>query len=205
MVLLLYMKEYELRNNILGFYNGIFSQWYGGFKNQDSGHLRIDNIDWMDTFKKIPSFSHQEFLFNFEKQDDDSFIVFNCAEAAMMFGKAILFGDWETAKKILITSHPSDQKQLGRMVKGYDQIIWDKVKFHVVTMINFKKFTQNKDLGDYLKSTGHALIVEQSGHDPIWGIGLFRENPDAWDVSKWNGENLLGRAIMRVRENLRNP
>lgn len=196
------MSEYIIKNNILGFYNGILSQWYGGFKNQDNGHLKIDHSDWFDIFKRLKFNNHQEFLFRYEKVDMPSFIQFNCCEQAMMFGKAIIFSDWETADKILNKSYPGDQKKLGRLVKGYDQVIWDKIKFHLVTMINMQKFTQNLDLKQYLLNTGHLLLAKTST-DMVWGTGIPQTNKtDNFDIQKWTGENLLGRVLMSVRETL---
>jgi predicted NAD-dependent protein-ADP-ribosyltransferase YbiA (DUF1768 family) len=38
--------------------------------------------------------------------------------------------------------------------------------------------------------------------DKIWGIGLGAQNPKAWSKSTWKGQNLLGEALMVVREQL---
>ena len=34
----------------------------------------------------------------------------------------------------------------------------------------------------------------------IWGIGVSMTDPDRFERSKWRGENLLGYALMMVRE-----
>ena len=39
--------------------------------------------------------------------------------------------------------------------------------------------------------------------DRIWGIGLSMSDPDRLDRRKWKGQNLLGYALMMVREKLR--
>ena len=36
--------------------------------------------------------------------------------------------------------------------------------------------------------------------DRIWGIGLRADHPDAAEPSRWKGLNLLGQALMVVRE-----
>ena len=36
----------------------------------------------------------------------------------------------------------------------------------------------------------------------IWGIGLGPNDPKAWDVSTWEGQNLLGKVLMQVRDEL---
>jgi ribA/ribD-fused uncharacterized protein len=46
------------------------------------------------------------------------------------------------------------------------------------------------------------VLVEASPVDPVWGIGLSRDDPAAAEPSRWRGLNLLGFALMRVRDEL---
>lgn len=62
---------------------------------------------------------------------------------------------------------------------------------------------QIKDLKAQLKSTGDAILAECAVKDHIWGIGLSMKDPDRLDVKKWHGTNLLGYALMIVRERVR--
>lgn len=48
-----------------------------------------------------------------------------------------------------------------------------------------------------------AILVESSPYDKIWGIGLDRETALKGTVEQWQGENLLGCALMEVRDWLR--
>jgi ribA/ribD-fused uncharacterized protein len=56
-------------------------------------------------------------------------------------------------------------------------------------------------LKEILLNTGSKVIVEASPSDSIWGIGFDAEhtegNEDRWCANK------LGKALMRVRESLR--
>ena len=70
-------------------------------------------------------------------------------------------------------------------------------------MGNKAKFSQNADIRDFLLSTGDAVLAEASPYDKIWGIGLDRETALKGSVEQWQGENLLGRALMEVRDWLR--
>lgn len=120
----------------------------------------------------------------------------------MMANKAELFGDMETKDKIMQCSTPKQIKALGRMVKGFDQEIWDKFKHSIVVNGNWRKFSQNRALCDFLLATGDSILVEASPVDKIWGIGLAADNPDAQNPLKWKGQNMLGFALMEVRDEL---
>jgi ribA/ribD-fused uncharacterized protein len=62
------------------------------------------------------------------------------------------------------------------------------------------KFSQNQALKDYLLATGDAILVEAAPRDRLWGIGMGENNPDVADQKKWKGRNLLGKALMQVRD-----
>lgn len=130
-------------------------------------------------------------------------INFNCAEQFMMYKKAKLFCDDETAEAILSTSKPSVQKQLGRTVKNFDAAEWLQNRERIVYEGNFHKFTQNKSLQKQLMDTGDSLLVEASPVDDIWGIGLSADNPDAAFPERWKGLNLLGKILTELREDLK--
>ena len=72
----------------------------------------------------------------------------------------------------------------------------------VVFRASVAKFTQNAELGAYLRGTGDRVLVEASPTDRIWGIGLAAEHAHATEPSKWRGLNLLGFALMRARSQL---
>ncbi|GEA13721.1 hypothetical protein KUL49_40960 [Alteromonas sp. KUL49] len=65
------------------------------------------------------------------------------------------------------------------------------------------KFSQNKTLKDFLLSTGERVLVEASPVDKIWGIGLAADHTHVETPFKWQGLNLLGYALMEVRQQLR--
>ena len=45
--------------------------------------------------------------------------------------------------------------------------------------------------------------MEASPVDSIWGVGMAADNPDINEPLNWKGENLLGYALMEVRDRLK--
>jgi ribA/ribD-fused uncharacterized protein len=127
-------------------------------------------------------------------------IYFSHAEQFMMYSKAVVFGDAETAEKILRTVVPREQKAFGREVRGFDESIWHLFREGIVFQGSYAKYSQNPDLRELLLATRGTTLVEASPHDRVWGIGLGEEDPRARDRSQWLGLNLLGEALTRVRE-----
>lgn len=131
-------------------------------------------------------------------------IHYPTAEHWMMAGKARLFGDAATLEMILKAEHPKQAKDLGRKVAGFDDEAWNRERFNLVVAGNLAKFAQHPALRDFLLGTGGRILVEASPVDRIWGIGLAGDDPAAEQPGKWRGLNLLGFALMEVRERLRN-
>ncbi len=129
-------------------------------------------------------------------------ISFNCAEQFMMYNKALLFADLDAASRILASESPRDQQAIGRSVRGYDESIWSLFREGIVLAGNFARFNQNADQRELLFSTRGTTLVEASPYDRIWGIGLRADDPRAKDRARWQGLNLLGETLTRVREAL---
>ena len=125
------------------------------------------------------------------------------AEHFMMAAKALLFGDAEMAGRIRAAPHPRAAKELGRSVRGFDEQRWAERRFDLVVTGNLAKFSQHPELRDYLLNTGSRVLVEASPYDRIWGIGLTADHEDATSPERWRGLNLLGFALMEVRQQLR--
>ncbi|WP_431354960.1 NADAR family protein [Enterovibrio norvegicus] len=129
--------------------------------------------------------------------------TFPTSEHFMMFEKALMFEDTISAEKILSARSPKQAKWLGRRVKNYDDYLWCNKRFEVVVEANLLKFSKNKCLRDFLQNTGDNTIVEASPVDKVWGIGLAEDHQDVYKPDKWQGQNLLGFALMEVRRRIR--
>ena len=130
-------------------------------------------------------------------------IRFSSMEQFMMYRKAVAFGDRDRAAQILDTEDVGRIKELGRLVSGYDDNYWNGIRQIVVYEGLYAKFSQNEELKRLLRATGKAVLADCAVKDRIWGIGLSMSDPDRLDRRKWKGQNLLGYALMMVREKLR--
>jgi ribA/ribD-fused uncharacterized protein len=130
-------------------------------------------------------------------------VVYKTAEHWMMAKKAELFNDKEVLEKIIKANSPAEAKKLGREVKNYDDAVWLENRFEIVRQGNFYKFSQNNNLKEFLINTKDRVLVEASPVDPIWGIGMASDHKDVLNPEKWRGPNLLGFALMEVRDELK--
>jgi len=69
---------------------------------------------------------------------------------------------------------------------------WDATRVEVMYQVCLAKFSEHEDLAQVLLSTGDEELVEDSPIDSFWGRG-----------PNWDGENALGKVLMRVRDALR--
>lgn len=130
-------------------------------------------------------------------------IRYSTAEHWMMAKKAELFGDKEIIEKILSAKSPAEAKKLGRQVKNFEPKVWSEKCFSIVCDGNYHKFSQDENLKEFLLNTKDRVLVEASPVDNIWGIGMAQDNEHAENPRLWEGANLLGFALMEIRDRLR--
>lgn len=128
-------------------------------------------------------------------------VEYNCAEQYMMAQKARVFGDLEALEAIMATDNPSDQKALGRRVRGFKREVWDMVSRDVVMRASLAKFS-NPKLRAVLLLTEGTTLVEASPTDDIWGVKLVEGDPRVHDPEQWQGTNWLGQVLTDLREYL---
>ena len=129
-------------------------------------------------------------------------IKFTSMEQYMMYKKAQLFNDKKIMQEILSTDNVGKIKMLGRSVKNYDEVMWNGVRQIVVYEGLYAKFSQNESLREKLLATENDILAECAVSDCIWGIGLAMNDDKRLSTEEWRGQNLLGFAIMQVREKL---
>lgn len=89
------------------------------------------------------------------------------------------------------TLRSNEAKRLGRYVPLRPD--WEEVKVSIMEEIVRAKFAQNGDLRQLLLATGDLVLEEgNTWHDTFWGV----------DAKTREGQNHLGRILMRVRKEL---
>ena len=152
--------------------------------------------DWPSNWYKAEF--DAEVMINGEKEKKH---FFN-SEQYFMFIKAVVFGDIETAEKILKTKDPKKAKALGREVKNYDDKVWNEMRYKVMVDANKAKYSQNKPLASLLTSEefNGKGFCEASPLDSVWGVKMAENDPLIDDEANWKGTNLLGKALDETRE-----
>jgi len=174
----------------------VFSQWY-----YDKKPFCYMSDSPVDLAQYYPHLNYHEFMSNNE-------LIFKTRENWMMFHKALLFAKNEYAdyNKVIALSmldmSPLDVKNMGRRVKGFYEETWNLAKYDIVVNGNYFQFTQNNELKEILLNTGDSELIEASPYDRVWGIGYSEKKAVTVPRSQW-GENLLGRALMDVRNRIR--
>jgi len=135
--------------------------------------------------------------------------AFSCSEQYVMFRKAMLFGDTDSAQIILDAygAHPKVFQSLGRKVQSFTLTKWRAHRDAIMYDAVYHKFTQNPDIKRQLINSNHAILVETSPFDAIWGIKLGKytrtKQPTGWtNPHNWQGENRLGLILMDLRAHL---
>lgn len=135
-----------------------------------------------------------------DKFEEEYFFLSNFYEAPVVYG-GLKYKSSEAAfqaqkcsdvyeRKKFTNVTPSESKKMGRSVNLRTD--WDEVKFRIMEEIVCCKFLQNPDLKKKLIDTGDAYLEEGNW----WGDKI-------WGVCDGEGENNLGKALMKVRNLLK--
>ena len=106
-------------------------------------------------------------------------------------------GDTQRVKAIYAAPTPRVAKGIGGEIPNSTR--WNNKKKEVMRTWLWRKYTQNKVLGDFLCSTEGYGLIEASPFDSWWGTGVGLNDP-ALMRGEWNGKNSLGEELERVRD-----
>jgi ribA/ribD-fused uncharacterized protein len=103
-----------------------------------------------------------------------------------MAAKTLLYSE-----RLQFTNISSDEAMvIGRTIKLRPN--WNKIRVEVMYAVVFDKYYRNKGLRKWLLATGDKLLVD--GND---------RNDKFWGVCEGEGENMLGKILMQIREDFK--
>jgi len=153
------------------------------FSNDAIDHFDGENV-FLSNFYFSPIRINHPWLYN---DPDEKWRLVKTVEHAYQAAKTNSIVE---AHKVFEASTPGKAKKLGQKVTKRKD--WDEIKIEVMERYVLTKFESHKDLGEKLLATGDRELIEgNTWKDRYWG------------VYQGEGENHLGRVLMRVRENLR--
>lgn len=130
---------------------------------------------------------------------------YSSVEQWVMACKATACEDEDVLAQIMASKSPRKMKALGRSLSA--KMVarhWRVAEKWAAQLAGARaKFRQNAALAARLLRTGRKPLAEASPSDRVFGIGLAPSDPLAQDPANWRGQNLLGQALARVRDELR--
>lgn len=127
-------------------------------------------------------------------------VEFVSVEQYFQYTKAISCKAEHLAMKIKSKSSPWYAKAVGKRVDVTDD--WNKESMEVLYRGVYAKFDQNSLLKQKLLQTVGQNLYEATT-DPYWGCGIDLISPK-WESGDWNGNNVGGKIVMKVRDEFLN-
>lgn len=137
---------------------------------------------------------------DFDSELVDEVITVYSAEQAIAWMKAILMNDIDTALLVQDTASPKECRRLSEEIKFFDRAKWEMWQEEIAVYVLTEKFSSSERLLSVLEKSRGQSIAEANADDRVWGIGICKQQ--AISGMQWQGQNLLGRTLMAVRENL---
>jgi ribA/ribD-fused uncharacterized protein len=107
--------------------------------------------------------------------------------------QAMKFVGTEYETKIRTAKSPMEAANMGRDRRFPLRKDWNAVRVSVMTNSVLAKFSQNDGLKEQLIKTDNRYLIEKTAEDYFWGCGI-----------DGSGENMLGKILMKVRDDLLN-
>jgi ribA/ribD-fused uncharacterized protein len=116
-----------------------------------------------------------------------------CYPTSEHYFQAMKFEDLDVQEQVRIAETPKMAATLGRDRSFSLRSDWEDVKDGIMYLAVHTKFTQYGFLKELLINTGNSILVEHTENDRYWGDG-----------GDGSGRNMLGKILMKVRDNLNN-
>ena len=130
--------------------------------------------------------------------------MYNSAKQAIAAELAKVFNDQESLQKIMIADTPEEVSyELDDVPGEENQAKWNDNIKQLLYDVNIAKFNQYPELVTRLLETKTAVLGAYIPNDNLIGIGMSLDNIQSKNPINWTGQNLLGKALMDIREKFR--
>jgi len=113
--------------------------------------------------------------------------------------KAQLFRDMNAVQRIRAASDLDEVASLSKTVQGFDDANWRRHLPEYLWTAEMAKYDQNQVMAEILLATGESTIVVANSPNGVSGVTQRADDPAIWNPALWTGENLAGKALMKVR------
>jgi ribA/ribD-fused uncharacterized protein len=131
---------------------------------------------------------------------------YNSAQQALSAELAKAFNDEAGLQKIMSVDSPEEIDYTLEDVPGEpdtNRAKWNDLTKQLMYDINIAKYNQYPELAARLLETKNAILGAYIPDDTLIGIGLSLDNIQSKKPVNWTGQNILGKALMDIRQNIR--
>lgn len=129
---------------------------------------------------------------------------YHSAQQAIYAEIAKAFNDEENLKMIMLAETPDEvQYELSDVPGDSNEAKWNDLTKQFIYDVNIAKFNQYPELAARLLETKNAVLGAYIPNDTLIGIGISLDNFQSKNPINWTGQNILGKALMDIREKIR--
>ena len=132
--------------------------------------------------------------------------MYNSARQALAAELAKGFNDEQNLQRIMTAESPQEITYELNDVPGEadaNEPKWNDLTKRLLYDINIVKFNQYPELAGRLLETKNAQLGAYIPDDNLLGIGISLDNVQSLNPVNWTGQNLLGKALMDIRQKIR--
>lgn len=130
--------------------------------------------------------------------------MYNSAHQAIYAELAKSFNDIENLRRIMMAETADEIHYSLEDVPGdANDAKWNDLIKQLIYDVNIAKFNQYPELAGRLMETKNALLGAYIPDDNLIGIGISIDNIQSKNPAYWTGQNILGKALVDIRDKLR--
>jgi hypothetical protein len=129
--------------------------------------------------------------------------MYNSVQQALYGEIAKSFDDKNNLEKIMLAEPGAISYSMSDLPEEKDDGKWNDLVRRLLYDINIIKFKQYPELAGRLLQTKTAILGTYIPNDNLIGIGISIDDIQSKNPLNWTGQNLLGKALMDIREKIR--